>query len=224
MSKVTVIQQSLDAVGELLIWTDISPEKEADFNQWYDTEHMQERASIPGFKWSRRYHSKTAIRPYLALYQTDSLHIFRSAPYRLAFENQTAWSLRNFGEMKNTHRRVNAVTQVSGAGTGAAVALISLGSIATAQKALELGQALCAAVPGVIAQRILTPDPDLSTPLPSESAEQRVLEPYLVVDSTTLAAADQVSEWMAKQLGIPSARHNSFSLLWDLQSAELSAA
>jgi hypothetical protein len=55
MAKTVAIQQSLDAMGELLIWTDIAAEKEDDFNQWYDTEHMQERASISGFQWSRRY-------------------------------------------------------------------------------------------------------------------------------------------------------------------------
>jgi hypothetical protein len=87
MTKTVAIQQSLDAMGELLIWTDIAAEKEVDFNQWYDTEHMQERASISGFQWSRRYYSETAKRPYLALYRTDTLHVFRSEPYRRAFEN-----------------------------------------------------------------------------------------------------------------------------------------
>lgn len=221
MSSVSTVEQSLDAMGELLIWTDITPEKEVDFNLWYDTEHMQERASIPGFLWSRRYHSPTAERPYLALYRTESLHVFRSAPYRQAFENQTDWSVRNFSAMHNTNRRVNAVTEVAGAGTGAAVSLICLGSLSTAQRALELAQALKNAVAGVIAIRVLNPNPELSTPLPSESKENRVLEPYLVVDTTTVASANHAGAWVSQRLGLTIKSYDSFSLLWDLRASEL---
>lgn len=221
MTQSAVIQQSLDAMGELLIWTDIAAEKEDDFNQWYDTEHMQERASIAGFQWSRRYHSSTAQRPYLALYRTDTLHVFRSEPYRKAFENQTEWSVRNFSAMHNTNRRVNAVTEIAGAGTGGALSLICLGELDVAQQALSLVQTLRQDLPGVIAARILVPDPDLSTPLPSEDAHQRVLEPYLVIDTTTLKAAEQAGEWMAQRLAGNKVKHDSFRLLWDVRSSEL---
>jgi hypothetical protein len=221
MTKSIVIDHSLHAKGELLIWTDIAQEKETDFNLWYDTEHMQERASIPGFQWSRRYHSHTASRPYLALYRTDSLHVFNSAPYRLAFENQTAWSVRNFSAMHNTHRRVNAVTEIMGAGTGAFVSLVCLRSAEHAQVALTLTGALCRDVPGIIAIRVLTPDPILSTPLPSEDTSKRVLEPYLVVDATTQAGADAAGAWMVDRLKLPNHQHQSFGLLWDLRASDL---
>lgn len=221
MSKSLVIDRSLNAMGELLIWTDITSEKEEDFNQWYDTEHMQERASIPGFQWSRRYHSETASRPYLALYRTDSLHVFTSAPYRQAFENQTAWSVRNFSAMHNTNRRVNAVTEINGAGTGAAVSLVCLGTDTNAQTALTMMDALCSEVSGVIAVRVLTPDPNLSTPLPSEDPSKRVLEPYLVIDTTTLKSADAAGAWIVAQLGLTHQHHHSFRLLWDLRASDL---
>jgi hypothetical protein len=221
MTKSAVIEQSLNAMGELLIWTDIDPEKERDFNQWYDTEHMQERASIPGFQWSRRYHSQTSVRPYLALYRTDSLHVFGSASYKQAFENQTEWSVRNFSAMRNTNRRVNAVTDIVGAGAGAAVSLICLGSVEHAQSALNLTQTMCDKIIGVIAVRVLTPNPSLSTPLPSEDSSKRVLEPYLVIDSTTLEQANEAGDWMVAHLGLAKTAKHTFSLLWDLRSNDL---
>jgi hypothetical protein len=221
MKKSVVIDRSLNAMGELLIWTDIAPEKEEDFNQWYDTEHMQERASIPGFKWSRRYHSETASRPYLALYRTDNLHVFSSVPYRQAFENQTEWSVRNFSAMFNTNRRVNAVTEISGAGTGAFVSLVCLGSDANADAALTMIDALRNEVAGVIAVRVLTPEPGLSTPLPSEDPSKRVLEPYVVVDTTNLISADAAGAWMAARLNLTHHQHHSFRLLWDLRASDL---
>jgi hypothetical protein len=221
MTRTQTLQQDTDASGELLIWTSVDPAYEQDFNQWYDQEHMQERAAIKGFRWSRRYHSVTCARPYLALYQTDTLHVFTSEPYRQAFTKQTQWSERNFTRMRDTSRRVNAVTALAGAGTGAAVALVCLQSIEQAQAAIVLAQELKSALEGVLAVRALCPDPVLSTPLPSEDLATRKLEPFVVIDTTTLASAEAAGKWLAENLALPSGRSHSFKLLWDLQSIDL---
>ena len=221
MTRTQTLQQDTDAPGELLIWTSVDPAYEQDFNQWYDQEHMQERAAIKGFRWSRRYHSDTCARPYLALYQTDTLHVFTSEPYRQAFTKQTQWSERNFTRMRDTSRRVNAVTALAGVGTGAAVALVCLQSIEQAQAAIVLAQELKSALEGVLAVRALCPDPVLSTPLPSEDLATRKLEPFVVIDTTTLASAEAAGKWLAEKLALPSGRSHSFKLLWDLQSIDL---
>ncbi|PHY06373.1 MAG: hypothetical protein CK528_08945 [Alcaligenaceae bacterium] len=221
MTHAKTLQQHPDAPGELLIWTSVDPAYELDFNQWYDQEHMQERAAIQGFRWSRRYHSDTCARPYLALYQTDTLHVFTSEPYRLAFTKQTQWSERNFTHMRDTSRRVNAVTPLAGVGTGAAVALVCLQTLEQAQAAIELAQALIGAMDGVLAVRALCPDPVLSTPLPSEDVTTRKLEPFLVIETTSLLSAEAAKKWMADQLACPTERSHCFRLLWDLQSSEL---
>lgn len=221
MALHTTIQQTPDAMGELFIWTDVDPAHEQDFNRWYDLEHMQERAAIPGFKWSRRYHSKTCARPYLALYRTESLKVFTSDTYRQAFTKQTEWSVRNFSRMHNTQRRVAAVTLAFGAGTGAGVALVCLGSVAVAEQALAKCKTLAQTAEGILSAKILTPDTTLSTPLPSESTEQRVLEPYLIIEATSVSEAAKAATAIAKQLNLPDTACHSFDLLWDLQSSEL---
>lgn len=221
MALHTSIQQTSDAMGELFIWTDVDPAHEQDFNRWYDLEHMQERAAIPGFKWSRRYHSKTCARPYLALYRTESLKVFTSDTYRQAFTKQTEWSVRNFSRMHNTQRRVAAVTLAFGAGTGAGIALVCLGSVAVAEQALARCKALTQTAEGILSAKILTPDTTLSTPLPSESTEQRVLEPYLIIEATSVHEAVKAASTIAKQLGLPDTACHSFDLLWDLQSGDL---
>jgi hypothetical protein len=221
MALHTTIQQTPDAMGELFIWTDVDPAHEQDFNRWYDLEHMQERAAIPGFKWSRRYHSKTCARPYLALYRTENLKVFTSDTYRQAFTKQTEWSVRNFSRMHNTQRRVAAVTLAFGAGTGAGVALVCLGSVAVAEQALAKCKTLAQTAEGILSAKILTPDTTLSTPLPSESTEQRVLEPYLIIEATSVSEAAKAATAIAKQLDLPDTVCHSFDLLWDLQSSEL---
>ena len=220
MALHTTIQQTPDAMGELFIWTDVDPAHEQDFNRWYDLEHMQERAAIPGFKWSRRYHSKTCARPYLALYRTESLKVFTSDTYRQAFTKQTEWSVRNFSRMHNSQRRVAAVTLAFGAGTGAGVALVCLGSVAVAEQALAKCKTLAQTAEGILSAKILTPDTTLSTPLPSESTEQRVLEPYLIIEATSVSEAAKAATAIAKQLNLPDTACHSFDLLWDLQSSE----
>lgn len=217
------IRQDRAAQGELFIWTDIDPAYEDDFNQWYDREHMEERAAIPGFKWARRYKTPTGSRRYLAVYRTESVDVFTSDVYRQAFENQTNWSITNFSRMRNTNRRVMVVSPLAGVGTGAAVALIPLGDLATAEKAAQLAQQIIEDIDGVIALRVLTPDPELSTPLPSENTEGRLLEPMLLIDTTTEPVAAAVTRFIVEKLGVNGSRASTFSLLWDLRSADLNA-
>lgn len=217
------LQSDRGAMGELFIWTDIDPAHESDFNRWYDREHMAERAAIPGFLWSRRYRAATGERPYLALYRTASMDVFESEAYRQAFSQQTAWSLANFGRMRNTSRRVMTVSPLGGAGTGSALALLRLGDTDTARRvAGQAGNALC--VDGVLGLRLLTPDPALSTPLPSEDAATRVLEPVLLAEGTSEAAAAQAARMLAESAGLPAARVRTFQLLWDLRADDLREA
>ena len=210
-------------MGELFIWTDIDPAHEDDFNQWYDREHMAERAGIAGFQWARRYRSQQGERRYLALYRTESLHVFGSDIYRQAFEHQTPWSLTNFARMRNTNRRVSVVSPLAGAGTGASLGLLPLGSVDTAARAAALA-ASALDIDGVLALRVLTPDPDLSTPLPSEDPATCKLEPVLIVDATTEPAAAAAVRMMADQLDLPSEQARTFHLLWDLRSDDLRTA
>jgi RNAse (barnase) inhibitor barstar len=61
----------------------------------------------------------------------------------------------------------------------------------------------------------------LSTPLPSENTTQRLLEPYLIIDATTLNEANKAAAAIAAQLGLPEQACHSFDLLWDLQAGDL---
>ena len=114
--------------GQLCIWTDTDPDpvQEADFNAWYDREHMQERVAIPGFRYARRFKATDGgPRRYLALYVTETLDVFRSDAYQRAFTQQTPWSLDNFARMTSTQRRVGELTLETGDGEGACLALFS---------------------------------------------------------------------------------------------------
>ena len=113
--------------AELFVWTDVDSNYEADFNRWYDREHMEERISIPGFIWGRRLRLTAGAGPrYLALYRTKDVGVFTSAAYQQAFRHQTDWSNRNFPRMRNPRRRVMLVSLEVGVGVGSAWGIVNL--------------------------------------------------------------------------------------------------
>jgi hypothetical protein len=112
-----------DAQGLLAVWVDIPPALDADFNDWYDREHLAERAGIPGFRNARRYIAEAAQPKYHALYETDSLAVFGSADYkRYLGPLMTGWSKRIMGAFVNNHRRCCSFVAAAGGGIGGMVA------------------------------------------------------------------------------------------------------
>jgi hypothetical protein len=80
--------------GLLVVWTDIPAHIEADFNRWYDDEHLPERAAIPGFLNARRYAALQSAPKYLALYDTVDAQVLRSDAYLKVANNATPWTQR----------------------------------------------------------------------------------------------------------------------------------
>ena len=82
--------------GLLLTITEPPPAMEEEFNAWYDTEHMAERLSIPGFRSARRWVAEVppGQGKYLATYELDSVAVLSSRKYLSFFENPTPWSRR----------------------------------------------------------------------------------------------------------------------------------
>jgi len=201
----------MTAPGELLVWTDVDPTHEADFNRWYDREHMQERVAIPGFVNARRYKRIGGGRKYLALYRTESLAVFDSAAYRQAFTNQTAWSVANFKRMRDTVRCVGAVDTAAGAGSGGFAGLIDFAP--DRARDARAGLTGVMARDGLISGYVLQPDARLSTPLPSASAGT-IAGALLILEGTTApAVADAIAE-IQRALG--SAESALFQLMWRL--------
>ena len=79
----------------------------AEFNAWYDTEHVPERLSAPGFLGARRWVAKQAETKYLALYDLESPAALETDAYRkMSGEFNTEWTKRITGQVSNLTRRV----------------------------------------------------------------------------------------------------------------------
>ena len=67
----------------LLTSMDIDAADEAEFNRWYDREHLEERVAIDGFLEARRYVAHDGKPKYLCLYSTADFEVLDSLPVRL---------------------------------------------------------------------------------------------------------------------------------------------
>ncbi len=205
--------------AQLFVWTDIDPAHESDFNKWYDQEHMEERVAIEGFSWARRYRNLSATaRRYLAIYRTENIQTFGTAAYAQAFQNQTDWSNTNFARMTNTSRRVMHVPLQGGFGCGAHAVLVTLPD---ADADLQSAASALADVDGVLGFHAMVPDPELSTPLPSEDTTRRKLENALLVDATHAAAAHAAGQALLSTFNLSDDRASCFELMWELRAEDL---
>src|SRR5262245_12287366 len=112
--------------GMLLTSMDIDAADEADFNRWYDREHLEERVAIQGFIEARRYVAHAGSPKYLCLYSTETIDVLDSPAYRARLANSTDWSKRNLARFKNMIRAVARITISRGQGRGAVLGIVRL--------------------------------------------------------------------------------------------------
>ncbi|RQQ51047.1 DUF4286 family protein [Burkholderia stagnalis] len=195
--------------GQLCVWTDIDPLHEADFNAWYDREHMQERVAIPGFRYARRFRATDpGPRKYLALYVTDTLDVFRSDAYRHAFTQQTPWSLANFGRMSATQRRVGELTIEAGDGEGVHLAMFVLPPARLDVPLLRERVDAAVREPGIHAARLFRTEPELSAPI-GDPAARPLADALVLIEGSDADAASRVAVELAGHDDV-----RTFDLLW----------
>ena len=75
--------------GLMLVGADIPADKEADFNKWYQEEHLQELMGVPGILNAARYEASKSGPKHLAVYELESVDVVNTD----AFKNRprTEW-------------------------------------------------------------------------------------------------------------------------------------
>jgi hypothetical protein len=73
--------------GILAIFNNVAPGREAEFEEWFQHEHLQERLAVPGFLLGRRYEAVSAKPRYFNYYVTRSVEVLYSADYRMRFKD-----------------------------------------------------------------------------------------------------------------------------------------
>jgi len=81
-----------EAAAVLLVAMNVAPEAEAEFNEWYNSEHLPGFAAVPGVLCARRYRGAGATQRYAAIYHLADPEVHRSAAWRTA--GGTPWTER----------------------------------------------------------------------------------------------------------------------------------
>src|ERR1700693_204341 len=159
--------------GMLLTSMDIDPANEAEFNRWYDREHLEERVAIDGFLEARRYIAHEGQPKYLSLYSSETFDVLDSPAYRNALANQTGWSRTNIARFKNMIRAVARITISCGQGRGAVLGIIRLRPATGGEDKLRtaLREKLAPEkLDGIISMHLIESDPALSRPITDDPA------------------------------------------------------
>ena len=80
------------AGGLLLNAMNIAPDREAEFNEWYDREHIPALAAVAGVLCARRFRGTSGNRRYVALYHLANPQVVESAEWKQA--RQSEWTSR----------------------------------------------------------------------------------------------------------------------------------
>jgi hypothetical protein len=216
--------------GMLLTSMDIDPSHEAEFNRWYDREHLEERVAIDGFLEARRYIAHAASPKYLSLYSTATFEVLDSPAYRTALANQTDWSKANIARFQNMIRAVAHITISRGQGRGAALGIIRIRPLAGGEDRLRAAlrdQLDPGKLDGIISMHLMESDPALSKPLTDDPS---VSVPgagdwFVLIDGTQVNA---ISAAIAARFTGPAAFDGGkqistgiYDLMWDLAKSDI---
>ena len=213
--------------GMLLTSMNIDAAHEAEFNRWYDREHLEERVAIEGFLEARRYVAHDGNPKYLSLYSTETFEALDSPAYRTALANQTAWSKANIAHFQNMIRSVARITVSRGTGRGAALGIVRLRPAGGEDRLrAALGEQLDPAeLDGIISMHLIENDPALSRPITDNPSAPNpgAGDWFVLIDGTGVEAVTAVMPRFSGNAAFKPMIVSSgvYRLMWDLAKSDI---
>ena len=115
----------MDANGILAVWNDCVEEHMVEYETWYQSEHLPQRVSVPGFYCGRRFEALTPGPQFFTYYEVEDPTVLTSQEYLEVLENPTPATRRIMKQaFLNMNRTVcSREVLVEGASGGCAVTL-----------------------------------------------------------------------------------------------------
>lgn len=88
-----------DAAALFAVWMNVDAEHDAEFNRWYDEEHLPGLAAVDGVLSARRFKTREAQPTYLSVYHLASPEVRGSTAWKKVVD--TPWTERIRPLMKN---------------------------------------------------------------------------------------------------------------------------
>jgi hypothetical protein len=161
----------------LIVYNEVKPPHERDFNEWYNREHIDERVNLPGFHRARRYVAVRASPKYLATYECDSVHDLARPGYLALLANQTPWTQAVMARFTHFHRLTLRVQIDKTHGEGGAITTVRFIPQPSMRRALvdwltEVALPKAIARPGMVGAAVAENDLEIANaPVQSKSMD-----------------------------------------------------
>ena len=188
--------------GILAIWNDVRTGDEAEFEAWFQGEHLVERLAVPGFLFGRRHQAISGESGYFNFYLVEHPEVLTSEPYLERLDNPTPLTRRIMsGTFINMSRTICHRRQRRGAFRGAYVVTVRFDAAPDETTLTGLVDELVADT-GVASGEIWTATDPADQPLSMEEklrGGDKKIKGALMIDTLRQAHAEILGARFAKE-------------------------
>ncbi|MCF8477512.1 MAG: hypothetical protein K9G60_10820 [Pseudolabrys sp.] len=203
--------------GILAIWNDCRPGDEAEFEAWFQGEHLIERLAVPGFLFGRRHWAISGASGYFNFYVVESPAVLTSKPYLERLDNPTPLTQKIMsGIFINMSRTLCYRTVRRGAFRGAYAVTVRFDETPD-ERALAAMIDETVKDPGIAAGELWMAADPAGQPVSMEEklrGGDKKIKGCLMIDTLRQADAEKLGRRMAK--GFPAAEVGVFAVLCQL--------
>ena len=188
--------------GVLAIFNDCVAGREAEFEEWFQGEHLQERLAVPGFLFGRRHQAISGSAGYFNFYLVESPAVLTSKLYLERLDNPTPMTRKVMSEIFiNMNRTVCHRTLRVGCFRGAYAVTVRF----DAQPDVAALRRLCETLvqdPGVAACEVWTAVDPAGQPVSMEEklrGGDKKIKACLMVDTLRQSEAEKLGERLATE-------------------------
>jgi hypothetical protein len=188
--------------GILAIWNDCVAGREAEFEAWFQGEHLLERLAVPGFLFGRRHAAISGASGYFNFYVVSSPDVLVSKPYLERLDNPTPMTRKVMSEIFiNMNRTVCHRTLRRGGFRGAYAVTLRFDAAPDTAALTSLADELVTD-PAIATCEIWTATDPAGQPVSMEErlrGGDKKIKGCLMVDTLRLADAEKLGERLSKQ-------------------------
>ncbi len=188
--------------GVLAIFNDCVAGREAEFEEWFQGEHLQERLAVPGFLFGRRHQAISGSAGYFNFYLVESPAVLTSKLYLERLDDPTPMTRKVMSEIFiNMNRTVCYRTLRRGAFRGAYAVTVRFDDVPDVGGLMRLSDVLVRDL-GIAACEIWTAVDPAGQPVSIEEklrGGDKKIKACLMVDTLCQSEAEKLGERFSKE-------------------------
>jgi hypothetical protein len=187
--------------GILAIFNDCRAGREAEFEEWFQGEHLLERLAVPGFLFGRRHRAISGSSGYFNFYLVETPAVLTSKPYLDRLDNPTPLTRKVMSEIFiNMNRTVCHRTLRRGGFRGAYAVTVRFNDVPDIGGLTRLSDVLVRDR-GIAASEVWTALDPAGQPVSMEEklrGGDKKIKACLMVDTLRQSEAEKLGERFAK--------------------------